>query len=102
MSRGYEPPIPKYRIPPPPPLSNEYRPCMVRGRKKALFHRWVQSSEIVPPALTVGGHGGGVVAGAMAVVEFEDGSVMEVSPSSVTFLDSKRLFRRQFPREEGG
>lgn len=100
MGRGYEPPVPQYRIPPPPPLSREYRPCMVEGRKKALFHRWVHISQVVPPEITVGGHGGGVVAGVKALVEFEDGTVTEVSPFSVTFLDSKRLFRRQFPREE--
>lgn len=41
-----------------------------------------------------------MVAGVKALVEFEDGTVTEVSPFSVTFLDSKRLFRRQFPREE--
>lgn len=69
----------------------EYRACLADG-KKALFHRWTQVSEIVPPALTVGGHNGGVVSGTLALVEYENGEVAEVLPKRIKFLDGKEMF----------
>ena len=69
----------------------EYRPCMV-GDKRALFHRWEDKTEIVPPSNLRGGHSGGVVRGCMAIVEFEDGYIGEAYPYDVSFLDSEHLF----------
>lgn len=72
--------------------NSEYRPCLVNG-KNALFHRWEDASRLVPPSPAVGGHPGGRVSGVLAIVEFEDGTVDEVPPSAVKFLDSDWLFR---------
>ena len=68
-------------------LLSGLRPCIVNG-KPALFHRWADWSEIVEPAIMRGGHGGGVVRAALAIVEFEDGAVGRVLPEKVRFLDS--------------
>lgn len=65
----------------------ELRPCLVDG-KRALWHEWTTRWEIVPPSIMVGGHGGGQVSASLAVVEFEDGTVAEVYPSRVRFLDT--------------
>lgn len=64
----------------------EMRPCMVKGRK-ALFHRWVDRSECIEPSPLIGGHNGGVAAWTDALVEYEDGTVAEVAPRYIKFLD---------------
>lgn len=68
--------------------TTEYRPCYVKD-KKALFHRWEEKSEIVVPSPMVGGHGGGVVKGTLAIVEYEDGTIDEVRPQQIRFADDK-------------
>ena len=45
--------------------TNKLRLCKV-GEELYLFHGFTQISQIVPPSLMRGGHGGGVVAGAYA------------------------------------
>ena len=39
---------------------NKLRPCKV-GEELYLFHGFTQISQIVPPSLMRGGHGGGVL-----------------------------------------
>lgn len=80
----------------------EKRPCVVsvvtrdKNRKiathtrNALFHRWADKAEIVPPSVLKGGHGGGVVRGVLAIVEYEDGTIGEALPENIRFLDSKQ------------
>lgn len=65
----------------------ELRPCLVDG-KRALWHEWTTRWEIVPPSIMTGGHGGGQVSASFALVEYEDGTVEEVYPSRVRFLDT--------------
>lgn len=67
---------------------SQYRPCVV-NEKKALFHRWEQRSEIVPPSPMVGGHNGGVIMGLVGIVEFEDGTIGRREPGSIRFTDNK-------------
>ena len=74
------------------------RPCIVKDTgRKALFHRWVEVSQIVPPSVTIGGHNGGV----LALVETETGDVRQLEPSNIRFLDSKELFSEYIFEEEG-
>lgn len=68
-------------------IEAELRPCLVDG-KRALWHEWTTRWEIVPPSIMAGGHGGGQVSASLALVEFEDGTVAEVYPSRVRFLDT--------------
>lgn len=73
--------------------SSEYRPCMVEG-KKALFHKWEDKSEVVRPSAIRGGHNGGELRATFAIIEYEDGSIAEVFPHKLKFLNSKSLFSR--------
>lgn len=66
----------------------ELRPCIVND-KKALFHKWSDRSEIVPPSSLRGGHVGGVVSGTFGIIELENGTVKECYPHEVKFLDEK-------------
>ncbi len=78
--------------------TSEYRPCIVDG-KKALFHRWVERSEIISPSLMIGGHGGGCAKWTVAIVEFEDGKTDECLPRQICFVDN--LFKEYaFPEEK--
>lgn len=87
-----------------------YRPCTVDGQN-ALFHRWVDkedlffnfdgvcekgklseavnsiSSNVIPSGINVN-----KVKKTLAIVELEDGSVHEVRPTSIKFLDGNRMF----------
>lgn len=70
---------------------NELRRCEVKNETgEFLFHCWSQVSEIVPPALTVGGHNGGVIADTFAIVEAEDGHITRVRPEKIRFLSDEK------------
>ena len=66
------------------------RPCLVGGdddAEKALFHCWGNRAYIIEPSMLVGGHPGGQVWNTYGIVELEDGSVVEVPPSNIRFLN---------------
>lgn len=91
-------------------IKYELRPCIVhipekreyfrenRERKyrikktaeniKALFHCWNHRSELVGDSSMIGGHPGGQVSGTFAIVEYEDGTVHEVEPQNIRFVDN--------------
>lgn len=64
----------------------ELRPCIVWG-KNALFHRWSNVSDVIPPSILKGGHSGGVIAYTVGIVEFEDGTICEVRTADIRFID---------------
>lgn len=88
----------------------DYRPCIVHipavarnGRKglnvyrevvkpekdiKALFHCWSHRSEVVGESCLHGGHPAGQVSSTFAIVEYEDGTVHEVEPWNIKFIDN--------------
>ena len=72
------------------------RACWYRGDIPALFHCWIPVSEIVAPSLMVGGHGGGVVSGVLALLELEDGSMVRVAPGDIVFADGGNFGRYDF------
>lgn len=72
---------------------NKLRRCKV-GKEVYLFHGFTQLSQIVPPSLMRGGHGGGVVAGAYAILEKKDGTVGLVEAHRVQFLDTPEEFAK--------
>lgn len=94
--------------------NSQYRPCLVKrdcdkgGKErkevvKALFHCWVYKSEVVPPSPMVGGHSGGIVSGVLGLVENEDGTIDQVYPSRIKFLDTQGLMSEVcFEEEKGG
>lgn len=66
--------------------TSEYRPCIVNG-KKALFHRWTELSNVVSESCLRGGNLAGQIKYTLGIVEFEDGTVEEVAPYLIKFLD---------------
>lgn len=69
-------------------LKNEYRTCIV-DEKKALFHKWTTQKNVIEPSLMIGGHPGGEIQFTFAIVEFEDGTIHEVAPHHIRFIDHK-------------
>jgi hypothetical protein len=69
-------------------IKETLRPCIVKGRK-ALFHRWSDKGSIIPPSPMIGGHNGGTFTVPIAIIEYDDGAVVECFPSEVKFVDSK-------------
>lgn len=69
--------------------TNKLRPCKV-GEELYLFHGFTQISQIVPPSLMRGGHGGG----AYAVLERRDGTVGLAEAQRVQFLDTAKEFAK--------
>lgn len=67
-------------------VQSELRPCLVEG-KKYLFHRWADRRWVVGPSSLRGGRPGGECAGVFAIVEDEEGQVLEFYPSQIKFLD---------------
>lgn len=84
----------------------DYRPCVVyfpeikrkagktelliqkEEKHKALFHCWNHRSELYDASPMIGGHPGGQVSGTFAIVEYEDGTVHEVEPTQIRFVDN--------------
>lgn len=67
------------------------RPCIIYEKfesKKALFHRWSTQAQVIPPSPFVGGHTGGQIYNTYGIVELEDGTVIEVPPQQIRFLDN--------------
>lgn len=73
--------------------TSNLRLCKV-GQEIYWFHGFTQISQIVPPSLMRGGHGGGVVAGAYAVLEHQDGTVELAEAQRVQFLDTAKEFAK--------
>lgn len=67
----------------------EYRPCLVCGTLKALFHRWSDVSEIVSPSPFEGNQAGGIIKGVVGIVELENGKVETTLPQNIQFLDNR-------------
>ena len=65
--------------------TKEIRP---KEEHKGLFHFWGFRSELYDASLMIGGHPGGQVSDTFAVVEYEDGTVHEVAPTCVRFVDN--------------
>ncbi len=94
--------------------SVEYRQCVV-DEKRALFHRWVEKDQIilltgcilrreraeairqqfekdfiVPSGMTIE-----KAQYVLGIIEFEDGTIREVIPANIKFLDSDSLFSKE-------
>lgn len=65
----------------------QLRPCVAHG-VNGLFHKWVETSDVIPPSALRGGHSGGVVRTVAAVVELEGGNVVLINHENIRFLDS--------------
>lgn len=66
------------------------RECMVKIKNEwqhGWFHEWDHVAEIVNPSPLVGGHSGGLIQHTVAIVEMDDGFVIELYPNLVRFID---------------
>lgn len=68
--------------------NSEYRPCIVHG-KKAVFHRWHEFCNVVEASPLIGGAPAGQIKYTLGTVEFEDGTIAEVNPREIKFVDFK-------------
>ena len=66
---------------------------------KDLFHCWCYRSELVYVSPMFGGHPGGQVSGTFAIVEYEDGTIHEVEPTQIKFVDNA-MSEYVFPKME--
>lgn len=66
---------------------------------KALFHCWDHRSELYGASPMIGGHPGGQVSATFAIVEYEDGTVHEVEPHNIRFVDNA-MCEYAFPEME--
>lgn len=67
---------------------------------KALFHCWGFRSELCDASPMIGGHPGGQVSGTFAIVEYEDGTIHEVDPTQIRFVDNA-MSEYVFPEMKG-
>lgn len=68
--------------------NSEYRPCIVNG-KKAVFHRWHEFCNVVEASPLIGGAPAGQIKYTLGTIEFEDGTIAEVNPRKIKFVDFK-------------
>ena len=62
------------------------RPCYFKGRR-AMFHRWTEYKNVVPPSPLAGGHCGGNISVLYGLIETEDGKCKLVLPENIQFAD---------------
>ena len=55
---------------------------------KALFHCWNYRSELVGESCLRGGHPAGQISATFAIVEYSDGTIHEVEPTQIRFVDN--------------
>lgn len=67
-------------------IKGETRPCFYKG-KRAMFHRWAERREAICESPMIGGHPAGIISATFAIIELEDGTVMEVYPTTIKFAD---------------
>lgn len=70
-------------------IMDKLRKCIIDDTMYGKFHRWVERAEIIPSSAFIGGHNGGVVKDTFALVELEDGRVIERRPDRIRFIDNE-------------
>ena len=85
-------------------IGRELRPCIVENSVKALFHLWVVKRfphyEIKSPVKGFLNQSfEGFVENIFALVEYEDGTVHEVEPTQIRFVDNA-MSEYAFPEME--
>lgn len=80
----------------------ERRICIINNNEKALFHKWVTRKNVIEPSPMIGGHPGGEIQFELGIVEFEDGTIAEVAPHQIKFIDGrvKELFQQLHTEQE--
>lgn len=69
-------------------INNENRKCIFK-KTVCTFHGFFQRSMVVEPSLVLGGHDGGVMAYPVAIIETEEGEVLEVGAMKIQFKEDE-------------
>lgn len=69
-------------------INNENRKCIFK-KTVCTFHGFFQRSMIIEPSLMLGGHDGGVMAYPVAIIETEEGEVLEVGAMKIQFKENE-------------
>lgn len=88
-------------------IESGLRPCIVRipdkkkqfKEMKALFHCWDFRSEVIGESYLRGGHPAGQISATFAIVEYENGTIHEVEPTQIQFVDNA-MSKYVFPEME--
>ena len=64
------------------------RKCIYK-KTVCIFHGFFQRSTIFGPSLMLGGDDGGVIAYPVAIIETEEGEVLEVKAISIQFKENE-------------
>ena len=88
-------------------IESGLRPCIVRipdkkkqfKEMKALFHCWDFRSEVIGESYLRGGHPAGQISATFALVEYSDGTIHEVEPTQIRFVDNP-MIEYVFPKME--
>lgn len=72
-------------------LITENRKCIYR-KSVCTFHGFFQRSMVIKPSIMVGGDSGGVIAYPVAIIENKKGKLMEVTATSIRFVEDKQCF----------
>lgn len=67
-------------------MNSAYRLCRVDGRI-AAFRGWEQYSNMVNASPLVGGYPGGTISFVRGIVEYDDGTIDLVGPTTIRFVD---------------
>ena len=81
-------------------IERELRPCIVKNSVNALFHCWNFRSQVIGESYLRGGHPAGQISATFAIVEYEDGTIHEVEPTQIRFVDNA-LKEYVFPEDKG-
>ena len=83
-------------------IESGLRPCIVQSSEniKALFHCWNHRSQLIGESFLRGGHPAGQISSTFAIVEYENGTIHEVEPTQIRFVDNA-MSEYVFPEDKG-
>ena len=69
-------------------IKYEKRLCKV-DEKLCYFHMWENYSQPVKASMLIGGSPAGIISFVSGIVEYPDGSIKKVTPTSIVFVDEE-------------
>lgn len=79
-------------------IKYEKRLCEV-DEKLCYFHMWENYSQPVEASILIGGAPAGIVSFVSGIVEYPDGSIKKVPPTSIVFVDEENEMLKDLRRK---